>query len=300
MSTQPCYEPICNARADTLRLVITPQEHDLGGFSVRRVLPAADLRKVGPFVFFDEMGPAVFPPGQGIDVRPHPHIGIATVTYLFEGAIVHRDDLGHAQSIEAGAVNLMTAGRGIVHSERAGADRELRSTLHGIQSWMALPDGQEEIDPSFIHYPAATLPEFEHKGTTARIVMGKAYGLESPVQTYAPTLYMELRMRAGAHIELAADYEERAVYVVAGSIDVAGERFEHGVMLVARQNATLDLHCEADARLMVIGGDAMSERHLWWNFVAGNKARIERAKADWRDGNFGKIEGDDEFIPLPE
>jgi len=300
LSTQPGYEPSCAPRRNSLQLVVTPKVRDLGGFSVRRVLPAKSLAKVGPFVFFDEMGPAVFPPGQGIDVRPHPHIGIATVTYLFDGLIMHRDDLGYTQPIESGAVNLMTAGRGIVHSERAGADRDRRSTMHGIQSWMALPDGHEEIDPSFVHYPAAVLPQIERDGAIVRVVMGNAFGVESPVHTLVPTLYLELRMRADTRVALAADYPERAVYIVSGSIGVDGERFGQGVMLVARAGLPLDLRCTADARLMVIGGETVGERHLWWNFVSSSAARIERAKADWRNGAFGSIDGDEEFIPLPD
>ena len=215
-------------------LVIEPREADLGEFTVRRALPAARRRMVGPFIFFDHMGPATFPPGSGVAVRPHPHIGIATITYLFEGEIMHRDSLGFAQAIRAGAVNLMTAGRGIVHSERAGDDLDQTSKLHGIQSWMALPDGDEERDPEFRHFPAADLPELDIDGCTVRIIMGECFDASSPVTTYSDTLYMECLMPSGRQITIPAEVEELAAYVVSGKVTVANEQHEGGILLVAR------------------------------------------------------------------
>lgn len=300
MSVHPCYEPVCKARENGVALVITPRERDLGGFGVRRVLPAREQRMVGPFIFLDEMGPAEFPPGQGIDVRPHPHIGIATITYLFDGLIMHRDDLGYEQPIEAGAVNLMTAGRGIVHSERAGEDRARRSTMHGIQSWIALPDTLEETAPDFTHYPASALPELANDGVRARVIMGEAFGQRSPVETYSPTVYVEMTLEPGARLAVPADYNERALYLVSGSVRVAGAPFERGVMFVAESGAALELEAETAARLMLVGGEPVGPRHIWWNFVSSRRERIEQAKDDWRAGRFGKIAGDDEFIPLPE
>lgn len=300
MSVQPCHDPVCAAREDAVALVITPRERDLGGFSVRRVLPASEQRMIGPFIFFDEMGPATFPPGQGIDVRPHPHIGIATITYLFDGSIMHRDDLGYEQSIEPGAVNLMTAGRGIVHSERAGPDRAQRSTMHGIQSWIALPDALEETDPDFTHYPAAALPEIRQEDATVRIIMGNAFGRHSPVRTYSPTVYLEIELEAGGRVSLPADYDERGIYLVSGGLRVNGSSFQRGTMLVARPGKTLEIEADTASRLMAVGGASVGERHIWWNFVSGRPERIEQAKEDWRRGRFGKIAGDAQFIPLPE
>lgn len=300
MSVQPSYEPVCRARDDAVALVVSPRERDLGGFSVRRALPARELPMVGPFVFFDEMGPAVFPPGRGIDVRPHPHIGIATITYLFDGLIMHRDDLGYVQPIEAGAVNLMTAGRGIVHSERAGDDRERRSTMHGIQSWIALPDALEETAPSFRHYSAADLPEIRAGGATVRVIMGQAQGRASPVETYSPTLYLEVKLEAGARFAIPADYEERACYIVSGGLRVSDATFERGVMLVAHSAQALEIEATAASRVMILGGGPVGPRHIWWNFVSSRTERIEQAKDDWRHGRFGTVAGDDEFIPLPE
>jgi len=255
---------------------------------------------VGPFIFFDHMGPAVFPPGKGVDVRPHPHIGLATVTYLFEGAIVHRDSLGYVQAIQPGAVNLMTAGRGIVHSERTGAERAAASRLHGIQSWMALPAEREESDPAFIHYPAAALPQIEVDGCTVRVIMGSAFGQASPVAVQSPTLYLESRFVHGTTITLPNDYPERAVYVVAGKVLVTDQVIEAGAMAVLGPVQNVTLQGEEGSRVMVLGGEALGERDIWWNFVASTSARIERAKEDWRAGRFGKVQGDDEFIPLPD
>lgn len=281
-------------------LVLRPRERDLGEFTVRRVLPAARRRAVGPFVFFDHMGPAEFPPGKGISVRPHPHIGIATITYLFEGQIMHRDSLGVTQPIEAGAVNLMTAGRGIVHSERAGDDLDTTSRLHGIQSWIALPADKEEIEPAFEHIPAGELPEFEQDGCTIRVIMGECLGRRSPVPAYSETLYLDVVMQDGGSIALPADWSEFAVYVVEGSVNIDGEVYESGAMAIAAGGGSLSATASADSRVMVIGGDSVGERHIYWNFVHSSEARIEKAKDDWREGRFEMVPGDDEFIPLPD
>lgn len=288
------------AVGNAIDMIIKPRERDLGEFTVRRVLPAKARRMVGPFVFFDHMGPAEFPPGQGIAVRPHPHIGLATITYLFEGLIMHRDNLGYVQPIEAGAVNLMTAGSGIVHSERAGDDLDETSLLHGIQSWMALPESDEECEPAFVHYPARDLPELDIRGATVRIIMGECFGERSPVTTYSETLYMECRIPAGCRITIPGHVDELAAYVVSGDANIAGDRFGDGVMLVAKQGQDLDIAADQDSRVMIIGGAALGERHVWWNFVSSSRQRIEQAKDDWRDGRFPKVPGDDEFIPLPE
>ena len=281
-------------------LVIEPREADLGEFTVRRALPAARRRMVGPFIFFDHMGPATFPPGSGIAVRPHPHIGIATITYLFEGEIMHRDSLGFEQAIQAGAVNLMTAGRGIVHSERAGDDLDQTSMLHGIQSWMALPDGEEEREPEFRHFPAADLPELSIDGCTVRIIMGQCFDATSPVTTYSDTLYMECLMPLGRRLTVPAEVEELAAYVVSGEVTVANEIYRSGVLLVAGSGAPLKIEAKEDSRIMIIGGEPLGERHIWWNFVSSSRERIEQAKDDWRSGRFDPVPGDDEFIPLPE
>ena len=281
-------------------MIIRTNERDLGEFTVRRVLPAKARRMVGPFVFFDHMGPAEFPPGKGIAVRPHPHIGLATITYLFEGVIMHRDNLGFVQPIQAGAVNLMTAGRGIAHSERAGDDLEKTSRLHGIQSWMALPRDEEEREPAFVHYPASDLPELEVAGCTVRIIMGECFGESSPVTTYSDTLYMECVIPAGHEITIPGDSPELAAYIVSGAVSISGDDFGDGVMLVARQGQSLLLRAVEDSRVMIIGGESLGERHVWWNFVSSSRERIEQAKDDWRDGRFDPVPGDDEFIPLPE
>ena len=288
------------SKLQNVDLVLRPRERDLGEFTVRRVLPAARRRAVGPFVFFDHMGPAEFSPGKGIAVRPHPHIGIATITYLFEGQIMHRDSLGVTQSIEAGAINLMTAGRGIVHSERAGDDLDTTSRLHGIQSWIALPDDQEEIEPAFEHVPASELPEFEQDGCTIRVIMGECLGRKSPVPTYSETLYLDVLMQDGGSIALPADWAEFAIYVVEGSVSIDGDVYESGSMAIAAGGGSLSASANTDSRVVMIGGDSVGERHIYWNFVSSSEARIEQAKEDWREGRFEKVPGDDEFIPLPE
>jgi len=300
MSYLRANEPVCTGAAGEIELVIEPRARDLGGFSVRRVLPAPERRMVGPFVFFDHMGPAEFPPGAGIQVRPHPHIGLSTVTYLFDGEIMHRDSLGFTQPIQPGAVNLMTAGRGIVHSERAGSDLQTHSRLHGIQSWMALPEEQQERAPDFEHYPADRLPQIERDGVTVRLIMGEAWGARSPVTCYLPTLYAECRIAAGEVLEPPSNGDELAAYVVEGAIAISDHDIPAGRMAVFGAGCAPGLEAREDSRVMLIGGSNPGPRHIWWNFVSTSRERIERARDDWREQRFATVPGDDEFIPLPE
>lgn len=300
MSYYKVKDSMCTAHEGVIELVIEPKLADLGEFSVRRALPASQRRKVGPFVFFDHMGPAEFPPGKGIAVRPHPHIGIATITYLFEGQIMHRDSLGVTQPIHPGAVNLMVAGRGIVHSERAGDDLDETSRLHGIQSWIALPEQDEECEPDFVHYPAADLPAIELPGARVTVIIGEAFGQRSPVRTYSRTLYLDCRLEAGAELLLPDAEQELALYVVEGGVDIEGDHYVAGAMAVARQGAAVRLGAGEASRVMVIGGDTLSQRHMYWNFVHSSSERIDRAREDWREGRFETVPGDDEFIPLPD
>lgn len=290
------------AVAPAVETVVVPRTRDLGGFLVRRALPVAGRRTVGPFVFLDEMGPASFGIGEGIDVAPHPHIGLATVTYLFDGAIVHRDSLGSLQTIAPGAVNWMSAGRGIAHSERSGEDqRRGDGRLHGLQLWVALPRAHEEDEPFFASHGAAALPVVEDGGLSARIVVGSAFGATSPVATHADTLYVDARMAAGARLPVDAATEERALYLVDGTIEIAGDRFEAGRLLVLRPGDAITVTAVTDARVVLLGGATLDEpRHLWWNFVSSSRDRIEQAKADWKAGRFPAVPGEHEFIPLPE
>jgi redox-sensitive bicupin YhaK (pirin superfamily) len=289
--------------SEAIDLVITPRSRDLGeGFMVRRILPYAKRRHVGPFVFLDHMGPADFPPGHGLDVRPHPHIGLATVTYLFEGEIMHRDSLGVTQPIRPGDVNWMVAGRGIVHSERTRDElRRSGSALHGIQSWLALPQTHEETAPDFRHHPAASLPEMEQSGARMRLIAGAAFGAVSPVQTFAPMFYLDVVLDDEAVLPLPGEYEERAVYVAIGMVVLDGERYEAGSMLVLKPGSQPRIIAQGPARLMLLGGAPLDgERYLWWNFVSSSKDRIEQAKTDWKSGRFTMVPGDPEFILLPE
>jgi redox-sensitive bicupin YhaK (pirin superfamily) len=287
---------------DPIELVIEPRPRDIGGFEVRRVLPVAQRRSVGPFVFFDQMGPATIAPGHGMDVRPHPHIGLATVTYLFQGEILHRDTLGSVQVIRPGDVNWMTAGSGIAHSERTPAEaRASGGPVFGIQSWVALPKAHEEADPAFFHHPVATLPKIEGEGRTVRIIAGTAFGQRAPVATFAETLYCDVVLKAGAKIEVPTEHEERAIQPVTGRISVAGRAVEPGSMLVLRPKEAVTIEAIEDARLMLLGGERLDgPRNMWWNFVSSSKDRIEQAKADWKAGRFGQVPGETEFIPLPE
>jgi len=304
MSWMPSSEAVLGDRRScaSLELVIVPRARDLGGFSVRRALPHGRRQMVGPFIFFDEMGPVRFAAGQGLDVRPHPHIGLATVTYLFDGRIMHRDSEGNAQEITPGAMNLMTAGRGIVHSERSPpAARQGGEGLFGIQSWIALPQAREETEPSFEHFDAAQLPAVEDRGLWARVIAGTAFGRTSPVRTLSPWLYAEVRLEPDAAAPLDPDQEERAVYVVEGEVDIAGEAFTGPSMLVFRPGDRITVKASRRARLMFLGGASLEgPRYIWWNLVSSRKERIEQAKEDWKAGRFKAVPGETEFIPLPE
>jgi redox-sensitive bicupin YhaK (pirin superfamily) len=284
--------------------VVVPRTSDLGdGFTVRRALPAVGRRLVGPFVFFDEFGPITIARGRGLDVRPHPHIGLATVTYLFDGEILHRDGLGSVQPIRPGAVNWMTAGRGIVHSERTPPERrDGRSTLHGLQTWVALPAAAEECAPTFAHHPASAIPTLEDGGVTVVVVVGSLHGATSPVETASDTYYAEIRLAAGARYAHPAEHEERAAYVVDGSIEIDGDAIEAGRLVVFRPGVEVVVRAPSGpARIMVLGGAAMDgPRHVWWNFVSSRPERIEEAARAWRAGRFGGVPGETEFIPLPD
>jgi hypothetical protein len=300
MSRLEALEPRCSACDDEVSLLIRPRTRDLGGFTVRRVLPASDCTAVGPFVFFDEMGPAEFAPGEGLNVRPHPHIGLATVTFLFRGEILHRDSLGFVQPIRPGAVNLMTAGRGIVHSERTPPEIERTGQrLHGIQTWMALPKDRQEIDPAFVHHPEEDLPRQTRDGVTTTVIVGEFDGLRSPVTVHAETLYLDHRLEAGSQVALPDDVEERAVYVVAGEVTIGRRVLAEGTMALLCPRP-LELRAASPSHVLVIGGENLGVRHLWWNFVHSSPARIEQAKRDWSNGVFAKVPDDDEFIPLPK
>ena len=287
---------------DAIAQVIVPRTGDLGGFQVRRALPSKQRRMVGPFIFLDEMGPVEFRSGQGLDVRPHPHIGLATVTYLFAGEIMHRDSLGSVAAIRPGEVNWMTAGRGIAHSERTAPDhRRDGEPLHGLQCWVAMPAALEESAPAFIHRDAAELPVEAGEGKTVRVIAGSLYGKTSPLVTPSPTIFADVTLAAGARLPLDADAEERAIYVVSGEIDILGDRFAAGQLLVFRPGDRITVTAAAPARLAILGGAAMDgPRHIWWNFVSSRRDRIEAAKADWKSGRFDAVPGDAEFTPLPE
>lgn len=295
-------EPICSkSREATVETVIEARTRDLGGFTVGRVLPAIARRHVGPFVFFDHMGPADFEPGGGLDVRPHPHIGLSTITYLFEGEILHRDSLGKVQAIKPGAVNWMTAGRGIVHSERSPLEqRGSGSKLHGLQLWVALPKAHEEIEPSFVHHAANTLPELDVGGVRVRVLAGTAYGATSPVATLSQLFYVEAQLRAGHELPIPNEYEERAVYVVDGELGCGEDRIGGRTMVVFRAGAAVTLRASNDTRLVLVGGAALDgPRFIDWNFVSSSKERIEQAKRDWEDQRFAEVPGERERIPLP-
>ena len=286
----------------TVETIIVPRTRDIGDFSVMRVLPAAARRMVGPFVFLDQFGPVTLAAGKGMDVRPHPHIGLSTVTYLLKGSIVHRDSLGFAQSIEPGDVNWMTAGRGIVHSERSDAElRKKPQSLYGLQSWVALPRRDEETDPAFLHYAGATLPEASEGGMHLKVIAGTVQGLTSPVATHSPLFYGDVTLQAGARFKLDATYDERAAYLIEGMVEVDGVSFEPGRLLAFGAGEIL-LRAVTPARFVVLGGEPMDgPRHIWWNFVSSRLERIEQAKEDWRRDRFGvRIPGEHEFIPLPE
>jgi redox-sensitive bicupin YhaK (pirin superfamily) len=305
MSWLPTKDPILGdtKSCDALDLVIVPRVRDLGGgFAVRRALPHGRRQMVGPFIFFDHFGPVQFIAGQGMDVRPHPHIGLATVTYLFDGSILHRDSEGNIQEIVPGAMNLMTAGRGIAHSERTpDVPRKTGSHMLGLQSWIALPADKEEIAPSFQHFDAAVLPVVEENGLEARIIAGEAFGTAAPVAMVSDWFYVEVTAQAGVSVPLDPTYEERAVYLVEGEVDIAGDRFDAPQMLIFRPGDKISIKPVTAARMIFLGGTALEgPRHIWWNFVSSRKERIEAAKEDWKTGRFGPVPEETEFIPLPE
>ncbi len=305
MSFFPAKDPTFGdaSSSDAIAQVIVPRTVDLGGFQVHRVLPSARARMVGPFIFFDHMGPAVFRSGDGVDVRPHPHIGLSTVTYLFDGEIVHRDSLGSALPIRPGAVNLMTAGRGIVHSERTAADhRDGGEPLHGLQLWVALPAKDEEMAPAFAHTAAADVPELRDNGLTLRVIAGKMHGLTSSVATTWETIFVQGHLKAGTTLPIGPEHEERALYVVAGEIEIGGDRHGPERLLVLKPGERVDVKAVSDAHVILVGGAPMDgPRHIWWNFVSSRKDRIEAAKADWKAGRFDIVPSNStEFIPLPE
>ncbi len=284
-------------------LVVTPTSHDLGMFEVRRTLPSKARIMVGPFIFVDQFGPAHFDVGQGMDVRPHPHINLATVTYLFEGAIDHRDSLGTYATIRPGALNLMTAGKGIVHSERTpAAERSSGSPISGMQTWLALPDGKEEIDPAFEHVAADELPQIDGDGVVARVIMGSQWGVTAPTTQHAETIYADIAMNAGASLLIDAQADERGILVAMGSASLDGQALETHSLYILQPGVPMTLRASTDARVMLLGGEAFkTPRHVWWNFVSSSRDRINQAKDDWRAGRFPIVPGDDkESIPIPE
>jgi hypothetical protein len=302
MSWTPATEPAQRDCPDTPGLVriIEARPRPIDGLTVGRVLPAAGQRMVGPFIFFDHIGPAALAPGHGLDVRPHPHINLATVTYLFDGALAHRDNLGSHQVIRPGDINWMTAGRGIAHSERTPpGERAAGSTMHGIQLWVALPAEGEEVEPSFHHHPAASLPVLERDGVHLRVLVGDAFGATSPVHCLSPMFYVEAQLAAGAVLPLP-QYSERAAYVVEGALGCGAERVEARRMAVFAPGPAPAVRAETASRVMLLGGEPVGPRHIWWNFVSSSPARIEQAKRDWKEGRFPLIPGEDaELIPLP-
>lgn len=298
-------EAICQKRqfaeGSAIKLLLDPSKRDLGGFSVRRFLPSKELANVGPFIFFDHLGPAVFPPGEGIDVRPHPHIGLATVTYLFSGEILHRDNLGHVQPIRPHEINWMTAGKGIVHSERTGPElRQQGHTLEALQLWIALPEEEQECEPFFTHYGEESLPMIEKDGVKIRVLIGKAFGMEAAVKTHSPTFYVEVQLQEGGRILLPEGFEERAVYVVSGQVKAAENCIDPHLMALFDQSSGVELEALEPTRLVIIGGKPLGKRTVWWNLVSSRRDLIEKAKQDWTENRFPKVPGETEFIPLPE
>ncbi len=305
MSWRPCPDPVPGDRpsVEAIETIIVPRAVDLGEMEVRRVLPAAQRQMVGPFIFVDQMGPAEFLTDQGIDVRPHPHINLATVTYLLEGEILHRDSLGTEQAIRPGAVNWMRAGRGIVHSERTAPELKARGQrLFGMQTWVALPAAAEESDPVFMHHPEADMPRLDDGALSLRLIAGEMHGLRSPLATVSETLYADIGLSAGGRVEIEPSHEERALYLLSGTVEIDGARHEPGRLLVLRPGAHVAVAAESDARLMLYGGEPMEgPRYIWWNFVSSRPDRIEQAKEEWARGRFDTVPGDEEeFIPLPD
>ncbi|KON81372.1 pirin family protein [Azoarcus sp. PA01] len=287
----------------SVETVVVPQASDLGGgFKVMRALPSVQRRMVGPFVFLDQMGPVELAAGNGLDVRPHPHIGLATVTYLFDGEILHRDSLGNVQPIRPGELNWMTAGRGIVHSERTPPElRPSGSRLAGLQAWVALPGRDEESEPAFAHHGAAELPVIDAPGVSIRLIAGEAFGARSPVATRSPLFYADVTLAPPARLQVPSEHVERAAYIVAGSVAIDGVTHSAGQLLVLRRGADVVITASSATRLMLLGGEPPDgPRHVWWNFVSSSRERIEQAKADWRAGRFAPVPGETEFIPLPD
>ena len=288
---------------DQIELMVVPNARDIDGFEVRRALPTARRRMVGPFIFFDQMGPALLRAGQALDVRPHPHIGLSTVTYLFDGRIRHRDSLGTEMVIEPGDVNLMTAGRGIVHSERT--PEELRGapmSVSGLQTWLALPEDQEETAPRFTHTLGAELPVFDAEGVSGRLIIGDFAGMRSPVEPASETLYADIRLAPGARVKIPADAEERAIYTLEGEVSISGDIFPAQRLLVFKPGDEIVVLSQSGAHFMLFGGASLaSKRYIWWNFVSSSRERIEQAKEEWKTGRFDIVPGDEEeFVPLPE
>jgi redox-sensitive bicupin YhaK (pirin superfamily) len=310
MSWNPALEPGCpdEIGIDAIETLIIPRARDLGGFEVKRALPAPKRQMVGPFIFFDQAGPAEFLTGQGIDVRPHPHIGLGTVTYLYSGDFHHRDSIGTDQVILPGAVNWMVAGKGVTHSERTSSQgRKGPHSLYGIQTWIALPEDREDMDPIFEHHGKETLPEISAEGVSARLILGSAYGETAPATLYSETFYLDVTLIPGARFPLPDDHEDRGLYITEGSVTISGQEFEAGQMMVFRPGDKITVAAgPRGARLMALGGATMNgPYHVWWNFVASSKERIEHAKEEWRAANWGQglfdLPADDrsEHIPLP-
>ncbi len=305
MSWQLAESPTCipETGCDPVALVLKPKAKDIGAFEVKRALPAADKQRVGPFIFFDQMGPTVFDGDTAMDVRPHPHIGISTITWLFEGEIQHRDSLGYELTIRPGEVNWMTAGSGIVHSERSPqSQRGVNAPLGGIQAWVALPRESEECDAALYHYTADQIPQFDEDGIRISLIVGEAFGQVSPVKAQSTTLYAEINLTAGKTFIVPEDIaQEKALYIYSGDLEVGGTTFTAGSMIVLKEGFSVEIKATNAVRLMLLGGDVLEgERHLYWNFVSSRRERIEKAKKDWREGRFGSVDGDEEFIPLPE
>lgn len=302
--TLSANDPTClDLSSEAIELVIDARPRDLGGFTVRRALPSPRRRLIGPWIFLDQMGPTDLPLGTGLDVRPHPHIGLATVTYLFSGEIDHRDSLGSFQTIRPGDVNWMLAGSGIVHSERSGSEVRKRGVhLHGLQSWIALPTEHEQDAPRFEHHPASTIPKLTRDGAELEVVAGTAYGLASPVGVLSPTLYVHAQLKAGGRLAIDEQHEERAVYVIEGELGCDGHAFTEGALVVLRPGTHVSVRANTACRLMLLGGAKLhGERHIFWNFVSSSEERIARAKEDWKNQRFAKVPGDEhEFTPLPE
>ncbi|MFY8275380.1 pirin family protein [Pseudoalteromonas sp. SSDWG2] len=289
----------CHEVCDSIKMILAPKDKDLGGFTVRRLLPTHKMKTVGPWIFFDHMGPAQFAPGEGINVKPHPHIGLATVTYLFDGEMLHRDSLGSVQVIRPGDINLMVAGKGIVHSEREQTHRvEQHRSINGLQLWIALPSEHEQRPPAFYHYPTQDIPATEIDGVSIRVMMGDAYNLHSPVMTFSKTLYVEAHLQPGQTLALP-QVQELGVYVVQGSLQCKVSTLSQHSMAIFDEPSDMFVSANEPAHIVMIGGHTMAKRYIEWNFVSSTKELIEHAKTDWKSGHFPKVPGDDEFIPLP-